>query len=969
MFKKFNIFAFIITAAAVLPFAYAAAATNVTDEATLNTALADTSVTEIDVQSDLNITAAHTIDRELVLKSVPPAGSTATQFTLTGNGTTPLLNITAPKVTITDLGFKSGMAAVSSDTARGGAININITTPPASPSLISTTTISGSDFENNISSVTANGDATSQGGAIYINDSYDVIISSSTFKTNISTATSTGGTATANGGAIYNAGSGNVQINNSDFEQNSAGNGGAIYNTGDGLSLKSSTFSKNTATNGGALYSTGKITATGLSFTENTAAQNGGAVYIDSSDAKISNSSFTSNSAVNGGALYNNYVATLSKTVFSSNTATGNGGAIYNANGLESENYFTATYNSAVNGGALYNKGTADFVKATFKNNTASGNGGAIYTDGEYDGTIYIIGGADFNNNTATGGRGGAIYADGRVLVSLMSLSGINFTGNTDSTGANAIYMQNGAVLNLNAVDSSINFYDPIASDNTTEININGTYAENPDISPIMLQGTNSVNFYTDIPDYKGALNIYGGTIGAFADMTFNTSSFTMTNANFNMVNNAINSLTIASPYTQTGKLGLSIDMDLRTGTSDTIEATGTMSGTSKTLDVKQINILKDSSTASTAPITVSSSFDIVFDTAEKYYGPIFEYALSQPDSHTVVATKTNHFTPLVLAAPIAQNTAMMSNVAISDSLLNRLGVMLSKDGRFYNAKDSYNFSNYDAAGQRKSYVTQDITQKDYYATWFVPYGAQQKTDFANDLNDVKNNAYGANAGVDMPVISIGDDIGIIPTVFAGYGGSRQTYEDLTSTKDSIVGGLMATLYVPYFYISAEGHVTSGKQISTFRQYRDTFDIFTASSSAKAELMLPLFWGFTLQPYVAAFYNFVNTQNYQTQIGAPITPENYTNVQVTPGIKLAADIASWRPYASYAYAHNAYNDAKINIEDFTLPEFKPKDYAEYSFGLQNTFFDTYSGYVQYTGYADGMSGYALQMGLRGYLDF
>lgn len=55
-----------------------------------------------------------------------------------------------------------------------------------------------------------------------------------------------------------------------------------------------------------------------------------------------------------------------------------------------------------------------------------------------------------------------------------------------------------------------------------------------------------------------------------------------------------------------------------------------------------------------------------------------------------------------------------------------------------------------------------------------------------------------------------------------------------------------------------------------------------------------------------------------------------------PGVKLAADIKSWHPYASYAYSHNAYNDAKIQIEDFTLPEFMPKDYSEYSFGIENT---------------------------------
>jgi predicted outer membrane repeat protein len=578
---------------------------------------------------------------------------------------------------------------------------------------------------------------------------------------------------------------------------------------------------------------------------------------------------------------------------------------------------------------------------------------------------VLISGGGSFTGNSATG-LGGAVYQDGTTL-SIVSQAGMTFSGNTDSSGANAIHMANSSILNLNATNSPINFYDPITGDSTNEININGTNAQNLHIPTGIAAGTGAVNFHTSMTGFNGAINAYGGTIGIFGNVAFSPSAFTAQNTTFNMMAGALNALTINSNYTQTGSGWLRLDIDLRNEVADTIEATGTVSGGN--LDVSGVRFLTDSTGAATLPILISNSFNIAFDTSKVYYGPIFEYTLTQPDTHHVVANKTNNFTPTVLGASIAQNAAMLSNITISNSILNRVGVMLSKDGRYYNTKNSYSLSKYDKFLNKNPFGTSEITQKEYYATWFVPYGAFQKYDFEDNMTGVENNSYGANAGIDLPVLSVTDNVGFIPTVFAGYGGSTQKYNGLESKKDTISGGVMGTFYAPWFYASAEAHVTNGTQVAEFQQYRDTFNVFTVTSALKAELAIPLFWHITLQPNIAAAYNFVDTQNYTTGLGAPIKQGAYSNVQVLPGVKLSANIKSWHPYAAWTYAHNAYNDADIKIENFTMPEFTPKDYSEYSFGLENTFLETYSGYVQYTGYSGGISGFALQMGLRGYLDF
>lgn len=968
MLTKFRTAFLVVAIFAILPLNLNAADPAVKNETELATALADTTVSTINLESDFTVSSPRTIARQITIKSNPPDGSTVKEYVLSGESTSSFFNITSPSAKIDTMTLKNGYATTTGQNAKGGAININVTTAPPTPAAVSTVTISNVTFADNTAEISTTGNVLSFGGAIYTNSKQNVLISSSTFKNNQAKATSTdSGSAVGMGGAIFHEGTGALTIDLSTFTENKATRGGAIFDATKGLKITSSTFTSNTAdADGGALVIQDTFEGSSLTFDKNIAGTEGGAIMNTATSAKLTQSSLTNNKALSGGAVYNDGGFAFSNTTFDSNEATADGGAIYNNGTVTATSSLSFLNNKAVNGGAIYNTGNISAVSALFKDNAVTGNGGALYmTDSASKGNVLISGAADFTNNKADG-LGGAVYQDGTTL-SIMSQAGVTFKGNTDSAGANAIHMTNASVLNLNALSGSINFYDAITGDSTNEININGTNALNANIPTELTAGTGAVNFYTSLTAFDGAINSYGGTIGIFGDITFNPSAFTAQNTTFNMMNGALNNLTIDSDYTQTGSGALKLDIDLRNGLADTIEATGTVSGAN--LNITGLKFISDSTGASTSPILVSNTFDLTFDTSKVYYGPIFEYNIVQPDAHHVVANKNNNFTPTVLGASIAQNSAMLNNITISNSILNRVGVMLSKDGRYYNTKNSYSLSQYDKFLNKNPFSTSEITQKNYYATWFVPYGAFQKYDFEDNMKGVENNSYGANAGVDLPVLSVTDNIGFIPTVFAGYGGGYQKYRGLEAKKDTLSGGVMGTFYAPWFYASAEAHVTNGTQVSEFQQYRDTFNVFTVTSAVKAELAIPLFWHITLQPNISAAYNFVNTQDYTTALGAPIKQDNYSNVQVMPGVKLSANINSWHPYAAWAYAHNAYNDGQIKIEDFTMPEFSPKDYTEYSFGLENTFLETYSGYVQYTGYSAGISGFSLQMGLRGYIDF
>jgi predicted outer membrane repeat protein len=162
----------------------------------------------------------------------------------------------------------------------------------------------GSEFW--ISNITlANGNASTNGGAIYAND--NLVIGMVTFLNN---------NATNNGGALYSA-DGELTVYKSTFEENEAGGwGGAIDGSLDYLNITDSTFYLNTAgVNGAAIRllddSFGRITNS--TFSNN---QGGAAIYVtDDASLEIVNNTIAYNSggiavAMNGGiSVHNSIVA------------------------------------------------------------------------------------------------------------------------------------------------------------------------------------------------------------------------------------------------------------------------------------------------------------------------------------------------------------------------------------------------------------------------------------------------------------------------------------------------------------------------------------------------------------------------------------------------------------------------------------------------------------------------------------
>ena len=291
--------------------------------------------------------------------------------------------------------------------------------------------------------VFAQNTAGSYGGALYLYDNSNLIISNSTFKY-----------CKANyGSAIYCNGD-NYNIYSCNFTNNSAVSWSTIEWVGSYGNIYGTNFTNNTAGSNAAISFHGNnCTASHCSFDSNNATTGyAGAILIDGNDNTISNCSFTNNSAnrINGGSiavLKDNYGNCYDTYIYNSTFRSGiaqNGGAIYFNNANLIVHNSTFEFNHAhVHGGAIFGEGSNSkstiISNCTFKSNEATdpqGTGGAIsYCTGSDDLTVSDC---TFESNSQLGimlpesptadiiNSGGAIFFDANIL----KIDNCNFTYN-----------------------------------------------------------------------------------------------------------------------------------------------------------------------------------------------------------------------------------------------------------------------------------------------------------------------------------------------------------------------------------------------------------------------------------------------------------------------------------------------------------------------------------------------------------
>ena len=273
-------------------------------------------------------------------------------------------------------------------------------------------------------------DNITESNGVDMDDSKDIILTSSDTSGVSGTAINTVTRSSSYTGAFCKIDTGTLAINNLKFNGSSVSSayGAILAGSNSTVELNSGVEMYNfiSLNSGGAIDSyldtdthwAPTITLNGASLYSNSA-PNGGAIYVASDvDLTInSNTSIYDNTSTRdgGGAIYTDSgsTVTLNGGSIYSNSASANGGAIY-SNGILNLAGSQITENGATNGGAIYNKGTLNYSSGVLHENTASW-GGAINNTG----TLNMTGGSITYNE----GRAAGIFNDGTATITAGTIS------------------------------------------------------------------------------------------------------------------------------------------------------------------------------------------------------------------------------------------------------------------------------------------------------------------------------------------------------------------------------------------------------------------------------------------------------------------------------------------------------------------------------------------------------------------
>lgn len=866
-----------------------------------------------------------------------------------------------------------------------------------------------------------------QGGALFLEGmTASHTINKSVFENNKVVASNSGG-----GGAVY-ANNGNLTVNNSLFLSNKVetvsgnNNGGAISKAGgDNFTVINSVFENNSieATNaariyGGAIYAGAKENVIKNSVFKNNSAVNnttssgmqiaGGAIYLSKDTLKIDNSVFDSNKAISNQWSYGGAIGTS----VSGNTYSEINNSTFINNIAES----SAASSFGANGGAVfvYNNSVANINNSVFNGNIAKSaaenayqkfGGGAVYVSNN---STVTIADSSFTDNKAIGNfaYGGAILNSGNnaTLNIIADKKDVVFTGNQsgideNSLTSNAIHNDKG-IINLNAGDSKIIFNDRITSTNSEGvININNAgdwdnadNAQTPDGNkiPVSAPVGGTIVLNNNMNDYKGGVNLYGGTIAVGADGTFfeKASSFNVNGvSNLDLANGVVRDYNLGN-LNLNADLNTAIDIDLLQQKADNIMVDTLTVNNDAKININRVNVTADAN-AETAKVVITEDKNlqeiITLDTsATTALGKIFKYNVDyDTDSATMSFLRSGIINN---GGNNGGNSGRPSYNDLNPAVM--VGAVAAQLGGYMGMLDTYNnaFNNMDMrmlnpssirAVQKlvNSYAISD-TERDegrtYFdnetnssGTWVRPFAAYDTVGLKNGPK-VNNFSYGTFIGGDTAVHSFNNGAEGVLSAHVSYLGSHQNFASNSIYQNGGNLGVTGTFYKGNFFSGLSINAGASVAEASTRYGNENFPMLMAGIANKTGYNIEFKEGrFIIQPSLLLSYTFVNTFDYTNAAGVKISGDPLHAIQISPNVRFALNTRNnWQPYLTAGMNWNIMNDSEFKANMTSLPDLSMKPYVQYGLGIQRTVNDNFTAYGQVLLRNGGRNGIAANAGFR-----
>lgn len=730
---------------------------------------------------------------------------------------------------------------------------------------------------------------------------------------------------------------------------------GDVLNQGD-LSVKNSTsVLKITGTGKTDIDTTGKVIVSELTQNELT---NAGSLTVN--NLKISTS------ANNSGTITNDGLISEIKNLTNSGTINGVGNL---------DIYGTSTNTGSISQSIIRVSGALDNTLGTLTAADKIENIGSITTAA--DKIIATNGIINENSLTLTSGNlSTQISGTGitNIVGTVTNNSTISQNVNVDSTGKLTVNANIGNLTNNGEVISSTSNLTGTIN-NSGILNLSGTL--NKTISG---NGTTKIvgDSFTllDGAAIKGRVDINNQTLNIYATNTDNMfNNVNINSGTINLINNNINNLS-ANSFNLNGNINLFLDADLMNSSMDRLPSTTVASGL---ITVKGINLLSDSKSekvyipfaydsfkdkVQTGVTAVGKEVDNEYQTTA--FAPIYKYDVSyNPNNGNFIFSRGSgkssaDFNPAVLSGAVNSQIGAYSavNETFNYAFRHADYSFMPLPKKIRTLANKYAITEPNLMQYENEYSKMG-------GIWYQPYANFENVGLSNGPR-VDIQSYGSLVGGDSAYKQLKKGWGTVTTPYIGYNGTSQHYSGVSTVTNGGILGLTQTFYRGDFFTALTVNAGASVGESNTMYGKENYTTLMAGVANKTGYNFEFNDGkFIIQPSMLTAYTYVYTFDYTNAAGLKISSEPLNSIQLHPTVRFIGNVGKgWQPYASVGMVWNILNETKFTANDVRLPEMSIKPYVEYGIGLQKSWNDKCSGFLQAMLRNGGRNGIALSFGFK-----
>lgn len=552
--------------------------------------------------------------------------------------------------------------------------------------------------------------------------------------------------------------------------------------------------------------------------------------------------------------------------------------------------------------------------------------------------------------------------------VSISQGVNVSSTGNL-TVGANIGNLVNNGIVNSNTTNltGTIN--------NSGTLNLSGTLDKE-----ISGYGTTKIigDSFTllDGAAIKGGVDINNQTLNIYATNTDNMfNNVNINSGTINLINNNINNLS-ANSFNLNGNINLFLDADLMNSSMDRLPSTTVASGL---ITVKGINLLSDSKSekvyipfaydsfkdkVQTGVTAVGKEVDNEYQTTA--FAPIYKYDVNyNPNNGNFIFSRgsgksSTDFNPAVLSGAV--NSQMGAYSAVNETFNY---VFRHADYSFMPLPKKIRTLANKYAITEPNLMQYENEYSKMGGIWYQPYANFENVGLSNGPR-VDIQSYGSLVGGDSAYKQLKKGWGTVTTPYIGYNGTSQHYSGVSTVTNGGILGLTQTFYRGDFFTALTVNAGASVGESNTMYGKENYTTLMAGVANKTGYNFEFNDGkFIIQPSMLTAYTYVYTFDYTNAAGVKISSEPLNSIQLHPTVRFIGNVGKgWQPYASVGMVWNILNETKFTASDVRLPEMSIKPYVEYGIGLQKSWNDKCSGFLQAMLRNGGRNGIALSFGFK-----